>query len=198
MGTPKHERKKRAEVIRDWTNSIKIGGEVFEIAAIKGKKIVRLPWEKLQRALSDAGDVLFKGLRGVIILKDDSHLLDGEKLDLILSIAPTLDIGGALGRTLPKQKQFDAAHEINRLVDALPLVLSPARWKKDKKEFGFICLTTNGQGRYRLRCTRGFHTALNESIASLETLIDELSDDVDLDKKNLVNTVYRRLSDYLN
>jgi hypothetical protein len=41
--------------------------------------------------------------------------------------------------------------------------------------------------------TNGFHTSLNESLSSLETLIDELDEDVDIEKKHIVNQCYRRL-----
>ncbi|MDR3325215.1 MAG: ATP-dependent RNA helicase [Spirochaetaceae bacterium] len=183
------------KVERNWTNNIKIGSEVFEIATLKGKKIVRLPWERFSSVASSAGEALYKGLQGVILLQDGYTLLDGEKLNLILAIAPTLDIDGALGRIAAK-KEYTAAN-LHALLNVLPTVLCPAILKKEKKELGFICLTTNGGGAYRVRCLRGFHNALNESLSSLESLIDELDEETDLDAKNIVNTAYRRLSAYL-
>jgi hypothetical protein len=63
---------------------------------------------------------------------------------------------------------------------------------------GFICLFNDGGGNYRFKCSRGFHTSLNESLASLESLIDEMSGEVDVEKKRIVNQCYRRLSDYLS
>ncbi|MDR3301705.1 MAG: ATP-dependent RNA helicase [Spirochaetaceae bacterium] len=183
------------KVEQNWTNSIKIGAEVFEITTFKGKKLVRLPWERLSKVLSDVGEVLFKGLHGVILLRDGCTLLDGEKLNLILAIAPTLDIDGALKRTASTKKYTAAS--LQALLEILPTVLRPAIVKKEKKELGFICLTTDGSGAYRIRCLRGFHNALNESLSSLESLIDELDEETDLDAKNIVNTAYRRLSNYL-
>jgi hypothetical protein len=52
-------------------------------------------------------------------------------------------------------------------------------------------------GNYWFKCSRGFHTSLGESLASLETLIDELGEDVDVSSKHIVNQSYRRLSDLL-
>jgi RNA helicase HrpA len=197
FGKPKGGKKKeQPKIVRDWTNNIKIGAEVFEITTIKGKKIVRLPWERLKTVLEDAGGILYKGLRGEILLKDGYTLLDGEKLDLILKIAPTLDIDGASGRSAPR-KEYDSAENLDRLLEALPTILCPAVLKKGKKDLGFICLTTNGEGKYRLGCLRAFHNALNESAASVESLIDELGEEVSLDAKNAVNVCYRRLSEYL-
>ena len=201
LESAKHGRKLQAEIVHDWTNNIKIGGEVFEIITEKGKKTVKLPWERLQRVMgSSSGEALFKGLRGVIILKNDFTLLKGEKLNLILTLAPTLNISKVVSLTqkVPGKKNFNSETSLDALVAALPLLLTPVCAKNLLKEMGFICLTSNGEGIYRLRCSRGFHTALNESLSSLETLIDELKDDVDLDKKHLVNTAYRRLSDYLS
>ena len=45
--------------------------------------------------------------------------------------------------------------------------------KQKNKEYGFITLFTDGNGNYWQKSTRGFSTALNESLASLETLIEE-------------------------
>jgi len=73
-------------------------------------------------------------------------------------------------------------------------LVRPAPWKKNSKELGFLGLFTDGEGGYWLRCSRGFHTSLNESLASLETLIEEMGDGFDADAKRMVNQAYRRLS----
>jgi hypothetical protein len=91
---------------------------------------------------------------------------------------------------------------LTALVEHLPIVLQPAvHGGRNKggtpKELGFIALFTGGAGSYWFRCSRGFHTALNESIAGLEALIDELGDGVDPAVKHEVNQTYRRLSDIL-
>jgi hypothetical protein len=75
-------------------------------------------------------------------------------------------------------------------------------WRPGKKDLGFLCLLTDSKGTYWFTCSRGFHTSLNESLASVETLIDELGDGEDGDRgsadiKQQVNQIYRRLSDYL-
>jgi RNA helicase HrpA len=191
--------KKDKKIIKDWTNNIKIGNEVFEIQTVKGKKRAILPWETLRNVADDSGETLYKGLKGVIIIDGIYKLLEGEKLNLILKLIHSIDIGGAIKREWPRKKEFGAASSLPEMLELMPILLFPAVWKPGKKELGFICLTTNGKtpGSYRCRCSRGFHSALNESIASLESLIDELGDDVDLESKNIVNQTYRRLSDYL-
>jgi len=186
---------------RDFTNHIKIGGEVFEIETVKNKKQVKLPWEKLKNVkdrVSPETAAMYKSLRGIITLDGKYTLLGGEKLQLILSLAPSLEIEGAPGRKLFGKATFNSSSNLNELLEILPNLVKPALWKHGKKELGFIGLFTDGEGNYWVRCSRGFHTSLNESLSSVETLIDDLGDDVDAGKKHIVNQCYRRLSDYLD
>jgi HrpA-like RNA helicase len=199
----------RPRKARDFTNSIKIGSEVFEIETIKGKKTAILPWERLVRVKdSIPADIsLYKGLRGTITVNGKYTLLAEEKLTLILKLTPTLAVDGALTRTWPRKINFRAEENFPALLEALPLLVTPAIWKPNsrgastgkagKKELGFICLFTDGMGSYWFKCSRGFHTSLGESLASLETLIDELGEDVDVSHKHIVNQSYRRLSELL-
>jgi HrpA-like RNA helicase len=183
---------------RDFTNNIRIAGSVFEIKTIKGKKTAILPWEQLA-AISDKipSETVYKGLKGCVVVNRQYSLLAGEKLELILSLAPALDAAGAINRQWPRKAAFNSRSDLASLLDHLEDLVKPAIWKKGAKELGFLGLFTNGEGSYRFRCSRGFHTSLNESLASLEALIDELGDDIDASIKQAVNLTYRRLSDYL-
>jgi len=183
---------------RDFTNHIKIGNEVFEIETVKGKKLVKLPWEKLKtviKSISSETAAMYKGLRGVIIVEGKYTLLAGEKLRLTLALAPTLEMEGA--KVWPGKKSFNSFSNLDGLLAILPGLVRPALWRQGKKEMGFVSLFTDGDGNYRTGCSRGFHTSLNESLASVETLIDELGEDVDVEKKSVVNQAYRSLSDFL-
>ena len=188
---------KRLKKPRDFTNNIKIAGEVFEIKTIKGRKTAILPWEKLA-AIRDAipAETVYRGLKGTVMVNGQYSLLAGEKLELILSLAPTLDADAALDRA-PVRGSCDSRDKLPALLDHLDDLVKPAVWKKGSKELGFLALFTDGEGNYRFRCSRGFHTSLNESLASLETLIDELGEDVDVEIKHVVNQTYRRLADYV-
>jgi RNA helicase HrpA len=187
---------------RDFTHSIKIGGEIFEIETVKGRKEVRLPWEQLAKIRKDLPkENYYKGLKGTVVVEGEYILLAGEKLDLILSLAPSLNVEGALERNWPRNRTFNSRENLDLLLEELPSLLNPAPWKQGQgrknKALGFICFFNDGEGNYWFKCSRGFHTGLNESLASLESLIDELGEDVDPAKKHVVNQVYRRLSDYL-
>jgi RNA helicase HrpA len=210
----KGERLKKS---RDFTHSIKIGAGIFEVETVKGKKEVRLPWEQLARIREDLPkENYYKGLKGTILVEGEYTLLAGEKLDLILALAPSLDMEGVLERSWPRNGTFCVRENLDALLRELPKLLNPAPWKQGRdgnrregkagpagkpgrasKALGFICLFTDGEGNYWFKCSRGFHTGLNESLSSLETLIDELGEDVDVGKKHIVNQAYRRLSDYL-
>jgi hypothetical protein len=195
-GETRDKGRRRLKKARDFTNNIKISGEVFEIKTIKGKKTVILPWGKLLTIRDHLPvETMYRGLKGCVIYEDKYTLLAGEKLDLILSLASSLDPENARGRDWPRKRNFTSDSGLSSLLDYIEILVKPILWKKDSKELGFLSLFTDGKGNYWLRCSRGFHTCLNESMASLETLIDELGDDVDIMQKHIVNHTYRRLSD---
>ncbi|MDR2500579.1 MAG: ATP-dependent RNA helicase [Treponema sp.] len=205
----------RPKRVRDFINAVKIGGEVFEIQTFKGRKVLTLPWERLSTVIEsiDGDTSQYKSLRGTITLQGTYTLLAEEKLSLILSLAPRLSIEGALEREWPRKRSFNSRENLAALLDQLPLLATPARWKRGAKKsaspdgkadgkaggkaLGFIGLFTNGKGCYWFKCSRGFHTGLNESLASLETLIDELGAEVDAEIKGRINQTYRRLSGFL-
>jgi len=209
-GREHREKPKRA---RDFTNNIKIAGEVYEIITIKGKKTVLLPWEKLTHAGEGCAETVYKGLKGKIIIKKggsnaEYSLLAGEKLELILSLAPTLDVEGAFSRTWPRKETFSSRKkqaeteksnikDRDALLEHLDDIVKPVVWKKGSKDMGFLGLFTDGDGNYWFRSSRGFHSSLNESLSSLESLIDELGEETATGQKNILNQCYRRLSDYL-
>jgi len=195
----KPEKKKhQRQVIRDFTNNIKIESEVFEIITIKGKKTVILPWEKLLHIRENlSSETVYKNLKGKIIINNHFNLLEGEKLELILSLVPTLDVDGIFSRTWPRKENFNSQENLEALISRLDSLAKPIRWKKNSKDLGFLGLFTDGQGNYWFRASRGFHTSVNESLSSLESLIDELDEGVDIEMKHAVNQCYRRLSDYL-
>jgi len=208
---PKHKgdteagKERKLKKTHDFTNNIKIAGEIFEIKTIKGKKTVILPWEKLKTIHGKTvTDTVYKGLKGCVTVNGIHTVFAGEKLALILSLAPFLDMENALSRKWPRKKNFNYNEDLKALVGQLDSLIKPALWKKGSKEIGFLGLFTDNSrsndlgGNYWLRCSRGFHTSLNESLASLEALIDETGDDVDIGIKHIVNQTYRRLSDYLN
>jgi ATP-dependent helicase HrpA len=185
---------------RDFTNKIKIASEVFDIATDKKKKkkLVELEWARLRavRGEIDRDSLgIYKGLKGVV-LHGRQRLLEGESLDLILKLSPWLDIEADLGREWPRKRNFAVREEEAALIASLDHVMQVSRARDRTGELGFVAIFTDSEGTYWFRCSRGFHTAINESIASLECLIDELGDESSPEDREKVSSLYRKLSSF--
>jgi ATP-dependent helicase HrpA len=182
---------------RDFTNKIKIASEVFDLAVDKKKKkLVELEWPRLRKVREELDRdslSLYRGLKGVVLL-GRQRLLDGEKLDLILKVAPWLDLEADLGREWPRKRNYNVHEELPELIAALGHVMQVSRARDKTGELGFVALFTDSEGAYWFRCSRGFHTALNESVASLECLVDELGEDTSDEDREKVSALYRKLS----
>ena len=182
---------------RDFTNKIKIASEVFDLAVDKKKKKeVELDWPRLKKIRDEIERdslALYKDMRGVV-LYEHQRLLDGEKLDLILKVSPWLDLERDLGREWPRKRNFNAREELAELLAALDHVMQVSKARDKTRELGFVALFTDMEGTYWFRCSRGFHTALNESVSSLEALIDELGEDSQPADREKVSGLYRKLT----
>jgi hypothetical protein len=186
--------------LRDFTNKIKLGGQVFDIVAEKKRKKAVLEWSLFKgarEALGADAALGYKGMLGVIKV-DHKTLLDGEKLETILKIASWLDPAEDLKKGWPKKVQFNVHEDMDALVKVLDHVLQISYWKPKHPELGFVALFNDGEGTYWFRVSRGFHTAINESVASLETLVDELAEKASHEQKEKVGALYRKLSSFFD
>lgn len=195
---PVKEERPRFEEARDFTNRVKIGGETFDLVAEKKRKKAVLAWDSFKRAReglpSDAG-LAYKGMLGVVTV-GHNRMLDGEKLETILRIASLLDPENDLKREWPRKKQFNVNEDLAGLMAVLDHVLQTAYWKPKNPELGFVAMFTDTAGTYWFRVSRGFHTALNESLASLEYLVDEISELATPEQKEKVGALYRKLNEF--
>ena len=185
----------------DSDNMLKLGGVIFNIEKIKGKKTLLLPLADLQKAApyiadEDEGKIKqLSKLKGKVLIKGSS-LLSGEKMELILKLAQKLDLNPIAEANWNRKLNIrlgedDGAEE--ELVKSLSSVLRVADATNKRKEMGFVTLYTDGAGTYWFKVSRGFATALNESLASLEALVDETSVSLSEEQKGIANAVYRRL-----
>ena len=193
---------------RDFTDKMKLGGEVFDLEKTGGrKKKVVLEWDAFTKArpsIDRESGSAFKGMTAAIRYKTYT-LLDGEKLDTIIRVKDWLDPEGDLGREWPKSRNFElkaregqpeSSHaELSKLVESLGHVFQIALPKGKEKRLGFVTLYTDGEGVFWYRISKGFHTALNESISSLESLADAAADpSVSARDKEAIGGVYRKLT----
>ena len=183
-----------------------LGGQVFEIERVKGKKSLVLPLNQLKealQALENAGEegklAQAGGLKAKVKI-GGSWLLAGERADLVFNLVRRLNL------TPLKEDQWNrkanlsvnSPEETAQLIRSLDLILRVAEAKSKSKELGFICLFSDGRGSYWFKVSRGFATALNESISSLETLIDETSGSLSAEEKAHLSIIYRKLADLYN
>ena len=87
-------------------------------------------------------------------------------------------------------------HEaLEKLISQLNVLMRITIAKRTSKELGFICLFTDGNGTYWFKVSRGFSTAQNETLSSLEKLIDDTKDsDLGPSEKEKINMIYRMIN----
>ncbi len=178
-------------------NAIMLGGETFKIKTIKGKKYVMLPLESLQKVnleqekperLVQAGKLRTKVTIG------EYTLLQGEKLSLVLLLAKELDLHPMNESDWKRQLNVGFVEQGDVLISSLKWILRTVVAKQKSKELGFVGLFTDGRGNYWYSVSRGFTTSLNESLSSLESLIDECAATATEEQIEIINNIYRKLS----
>ena len=175
-------------------NIFSISGETFEVKTEKGSKIVILPYKKFINAIKKSEEFINSGkTKGKIIYKNKFTLLKNEKISTIIKIARTIDLTPVeqIKNMNTNIKNSSFADEITSIAKNI-LKITVA--KKKSKEYGFICLFTDGNGNYWSKVSRGLSTALNESLSSLEKLSDEASDIFSESQKFIINEAYRTVS----
>ena len=176
--------------------ALSFGGELFETTKIKGKKTAILPLELFVPAArneTDKGKInIASNLRGQIITRDHGTMLDGEKMGLIIEAAKNLNLTPLSEKSWNRKMNANIYDPIGReqIIDSLDKIMCTAIAKQKGREYGFICLFTDGKGNYWFKVSRGFTTALTESHSSLETLIEE-EIDFKPDEEKRINDVLR-------
>ncbi len=182
-------------------NSLSLGDFLFEVTKIKGKKVALLPIEHFSLAVLQEKDKeklnACGNLKGKIITRDKGVLLEGEKLSLMIEIIKNLEISPIAEKKWNRKMNANINNPIEKeqIIDSLDWILRTAIAKQKNKEYGFITLFTDSKGNYWYKVSRGFSTALAESHASLETLIEENIDFTEEDK-NKINESLRKVNKF--
>ena len=179
-------------------DSIIIGTARFPVKKVNGKKEVQLYSREFLSSVKNLSQEELKkipNMKGKIIYPDNYQLLAGEKLSLIIKLARNINLNPISENAWNKKLNINIYEQkaSDILVDSLDNILKVAGAKKKNKENGFICLFSDGKGTYWYKISRGFITALNESLASLETLAEEteIFTEEQLEK---INNIYRLLT----
>ncbi len=181
-------------------NTILLGGMRFEKKKIKGKPHLLLPLDSLLHALQQENftdDARPYRTTKCVVKYADWTMLQDEKLETILEIIPKLNLKPLAKDEWNSKENLHISENADVLAQRLPLILRLTEAKAKSRELGFICLFTDGRGSYWFKVSRGITTAIKESIASLETLIDDSADFFTIDQKDLLNQTYRLLNDLL-
>ncbi|MDA3812144.1 MAG: ATP-dependent RNA helicase [Spirochaetaceae bacterium] len=197
--------KARTELVkgkRDTTWEINIGSTVFKLVPDKGKnkKIAIMDWEKLFRALKPyRADQLptFGALKGKLYYKG-TELMGVTRISTILKAAKMLNPATDIINKYPtKNYHGDNSFQMEELSHKINDILKAVEGgKRKKKTVGFLSLMTDGEGTYWFKSNPQLNAALNESLASLELLADEVSEDVTEDVWKRINKAYRWLDQW--
>lgn len=187
-------------------NEVTFGGITFKIVKEKGKKILVMPLEQLKIALEQETDTnklaQIAGIRGRLKI-GKFELLNGEKAEVIFKVVKTLNLTPLSDIEAIKKININVNEDGGKelLISSLQYVLRIVEAKKKKgakvNEYSFITLHSDGRGTYWFKLSRGFPTAINESLSSLESLVDDnlqLSDE----QKEIANKMYRLLNSMYN
>jgi ATP-dependent helicase HrpA len=166
----------REKIDSSW--QISLGGHVYDLKPWKGKKkILELDWRELA-SLSRMSHLelvpQYQDLR-VLIRWQNRTFLKSERLGRALKIARMLspELDGV--EAWPRNARFSPWESPLDLSDCLEFLMKiTSSGKKKDRELGFIALYTDGQGLYWLRPLSSFQAALSETLASLDSLIDDV------------------------
>ncbi|MCR5124193.1 MAG: ATP-dependent RNA helicase [Treponema sp.] len=183
-------------------NEITFGGITFKIVKEKGKKILVLPLEHLKKALEQEQDknklAQIAGIRARLKI-GKYELMNGEKAEVVFKVVKTFDLKPIHDGEYPKNLNININEDggkellISNLKFALRITAAKQKKGKSANEYGFITLHTDGVGTYWFKTSRGFPTAINETLASLETLVDE-SVQLSEEQKETANELYRKVN----
>ena len=186
------------------TESILIAGHRFRLEKIKGKNSVIFPLEKLEQLArqSDGARGIFpagaKKLKGKVVT-DTGVLLEGMKLDVIFKAAARFDLKPIATSSWSRKRNFSTEGNLSEFAAALPCIMRVTPSKEGGKQLGFITLYTDGAGAYWLKACRGIHTAINESLASLEAFIEETAEkELPNDFKEEMSLLYGKLASFFS
>lgn len=186
---------KKAEAKDKNENTITFGGEVFPVKIKKGKKQAMLAFDeftKAARAEENSEKIKsFGSLMCKIVFSNGFVLLENEKLTTAIKLAKNLDLSPVPEKSWNRKLNVNISEEnaAEKITEACQNILKVTVAKQKSKEYGFICLFTDGKGTFWNKVSRGLPTAINESLASLETLADAENVFTE-EQKQKINRIY--------
>lgn len=162
---------------RDTSWQITIAGRTFPLKKVKGtKKTAVVSWEALNE-LAGGRRLEVPGSQGnlrCVLTYRGMQLLSGEKLDTVLRLVRHIRLPADLGSQRTLRPSYSSHDDLAGLLDVIPEALTFAPLRKSKKQLGVRALCTDGHGTYWMRTFGRYVQAVEETLASLEYLTDEI------------------------
>lgn len=183
-------------------DSVIIGGKRFALRKIKGDTIAILPIKELLIAVRLEKNELtpksFGNIKAKIVYENGYSLMGGERLYTAVMAAKNIALYPRDEVNNPWNKKFNVnlqdENAASLLTEAIELILQVVVAKQKSREYGFVCLFTDGNDNYWISVSRGIATAVNESLASLESLVDK-EDFFTPEQQQKINEAYRMLNE---
>ena len=181
-------------------DSVIIGGKRFALQKRKGETIAILPIKNFLSAVRLEKEEMthksFGNIKAKIVYENGYTLMDGERLYTAVKAAKTIALYPRDEVNNPWNKKFNInlqdENAASLLTEAIELILQVVVAKQKSREYGFVCLFTDERENYWVSISRGIPTAVNESLASLESLVDK-DNLFTPEQQQKINDVYRML-----
>lgn len=179
-----------------------LGGVPFKISKVKGKRTVELPHRDFLTAVKkiELSEIEKKcaGFRARVLMDSGFKILDGEKLFTAVKVAKIFGIEAVDESKFDRKSNFNlnADGGSRGLMKNLKWIMKSARAKAKTREMGFVCLFTDGNSNYWLKVSRGFYTALSQTLSSLETLADDENANLSDEEKQAAGELYAKLNSF--
>ena len=131
-----------------------------------------------------------------IVFSNGFTLLENEKLTTAIKLAKKISLEPLSEKSWNRKMNVNLSEEnaAEKITEACQNILRVTVAKQKSKEYGFVCLFTDGKGTFWNKVSRGLPTAINESLSSLETLAD-VENVFTEEQKQKINKVYGILNE---
>lgn len=154
-----------------------LGGRIYNLEIVKGgRKLIILNWEEVRKLTSNTNFQLQAPQAGLAasIRYGKYRMFHMETLGTVLRLSkhfsPEKDIlrGGKKVDLRLDESPADIAKQLRTLGKMVPL-------RKKSPELGFLALYSNGKGGYWIKPSASISECVSESLASLESLADDMT-----------------------
>ena len=185
--------------------AIKLFGTLYPARKLKGRKMVSFDWESLKSSLqgkstkdidAELSNILHhkQKITGVLYFRK-KKALEGEKIKTILYLVSSLDIApidiSLVSTAL--NVSFSLPNDVQFLFQFFPFIMKLTATKKKPKDLKFVTLFSEKDSKFSLRLSLGFNTALYNTIASFQVIMESFSSSLSENEKHIIEELYSSL-----